>query len=243
MKILYDVSHFRNAKITGSFGIDTYTIKYYDLTMVTYGELSYVINGEHIVLKAGDVMLLPPGTQRARTELSDAVHYISFNFYTDETIDLPILMHDAVTNEILSLFKAFTPHHLSGEKRAREKASNIIGYILEVLMIVNEQASQNLHILKAIDYINSHLAETISLSDLAAFLHLSREYTASLFKKETGMTVSSFINEQKLARACDLLRDKEKSLVTIAQALGYENYGYFSRIFKKRYGVSPAKFM
>ena len=243
MKTLYDVFHFRNAKISGSFGMETCIIDYYDLTMVTYGDLSYIVNGEHIVLKAGDVMLLPPGTQRARIELSDAVHYISFNFYTDETIDLPFLMHDAVTNEILSLFKAFTPHHLSGEKRAREKASNIVGYILEVLIIANQQASQNIHVLKAIDYINTHLSEAISLSDLAAFLHLSREYTANLFKKETGMTVSSFINEQKLARACDLLRDKEKSLVDIANSLGYETYGYFSRIFKKRFGVSPAKFV
>ena len=87
-----------------------------------------------------------------------------------------------------------------------------------------------------------HISEAISLSDLAAHIHLSREYTATLFKKEMGMSVTAFIMEKKLLLARDLIRDHEHSLKHIARSLGYENYGYFSRLYKKRFGVSPSHF-
>ncbi len=242
MSTSFHVFHYRNVKLSQTFKIDPATIQYYDLTMILSGELSYWVDQKQVILKSGDILLLPPGTLRARDLCTNEVHYISFNFHTDRRFDLPLFMRSAVTTEIRSLFKAFTPSHLSNTERGKEKAAYIVGYILEVLMVANQQASHNTHIQKAIDYIHEHIFEPISLSDLAAHLHLSREYTATLFKKEMGVPVSSFINEKKLLLARDLIHDNEYSLAHIAKSLGYENYGYFSRLYKKRFGVSPSRY-
>lgn len=243
MNTLYDVFHYRNTKRNGIFGLNREVIDYYDLTMVVKGELSYTVNNEHILLQSADVMLLPPGTVRSRFERDNTVTYISFNFRSNEKIDLPFLMKGALTKEILSLFNAFTPQYLSSQTRGKEKAANIVGYILEVLTEFNINISQNHHIKKAIEYIDEHISDPITLSDLASILHLSREYTANIFKKETGMTVSTFINNRKLALACDMLRSGDTSLTEISKSLGYENYGYFSRIFKKKFGISPMRYI
>jgi len=243
MNTLYDVFYYRNTKRLSIFGLVTEAIDYYDLTMVVKGELSYLVNNEHILLQSNDVILLPPGTVRSRFERDNTVNYISFNFYTDEKIDLPLLMKGALTGEILSLFTAFTPQYLSGQTRGKEKASNIVGYILEVLTEFNISISRNHHIRKAIKYINEHVSEPITLTDLASVLHLTREYTANIFKKETGMTVSAFVNDRKLSLASDMLRSGDVSIGEIAKSLGYENYGYFSRIFKKKFGISPMRYI
>ena len=242
MDIGYDVFHYRNVKLLSVFELHPCIIQYYDLTMVLTGDLSYRINEQQITLKQGDIMLLPPGTRRARDLQTKEVHYISFNFSTERKIDLPLIMRGAVTSEIRALFKAFTPPHLSVLDRGMEKAACIVGYILEALTVFNPQSSKNPHIQKAFSYIDEHIFEAISLSSLAVHLHLSREYTASLFKKEVGVTVSTYINEKKLLLARDLIRDDECSLTDIAQMLGYANYGYFSRLYKKRFGASPSQY-
>ena len=241
MKIEYDVFHYRNEKILDVFQLHPCIIEYYDLTMVLAGEFTYWVNKQEITLKQGDVMLLPPGTHRARDQQTKEVHYVSFNFFTEQKIDLPPIMRGAVNAEICALFKAYTPSHLSVLDRGMEKAVYIAGYVLEVLTVFNQHSNKNPHIQKALCYIDEHIFEAISLSSLAGHLHLSREYTATLFKKEMGIPVSAYINEKKLLIACDLIRDDEYSLTDIAKMLGFANYGYFSRMFKKRFGVSPSR--
>ena len=166
----------------------------------------------------------------------------SFNFFFDEQIDLPMCMKGAVTGEIRGLFKVFTPRYLSAEHNGKEKASNVVGYILAVLADTYERSTLNAHVQKAMEYIDNHITEPLSLEDVAAMLHLTREYTAALFKRETGMTVTQYINNRKLSRASDLIREEGNDLAEIAKSLGYKNYTYFSSIFKKHFGVSPSQF-
>ena len=186
-------------------------------------------------------MLLPPNTLRSRDRSLKDVKYISFNFYSEQSYDLPILMKGAFTNEIHSLFRAFAPIYLTDSDHNSRKAAHIVGYILEVLLEANQHATQNSHIQKAIAYINMHIYEPITLLDVAKYLNLTREYTATLFKKEMGTTISIYINEKKLLLARDMIRAHEYSLGEISHILGYDNYGYFSRIFKKQFGVSPSQ--
>ena len=70
---------------------------------------------------------------------------------------------------------------------------------------------------------------------------VTEEYLARLFKKEMNMTVTEYIAQQKLIFAKNLLMSDDISLQDIAEKLGYQNYNYFSRIFKKHYGISPLK--
>ena len=242
MNTLYDVFHYRRAALPASYALDASTLDYYDLTIVLSGRLHYIINDETVMLEEGSLFLLPPGTRRTRLALDEYVQYISFNFRTEEEIELPMPLFMPTTAEILALFRAYSPPYFSSARRGRKKASHIVAYILEALVADCENMHRNPHVLKAIQYIEGHIFEQISLSALADNLGLSREYTSSLFSEKMGMTLSQFINRQKMRRAKEMILDREMSLEEIAHALGYENYGYFSRTFKKNFGVSPRQY-
>ncbi len=242
MNTLYDVFHYRNTARPNSSPLEAGTLDYYDLTIVLSGQLHYIINGETVILEEGSLFLLCPGTQRARLAHEEYVQYISFNFRTSEEIELSMPLVMPATSEILALFRAYTPPYFSSAQRGREKASHIVAYILEALVADSENMHRNPHIQKAIQYIEGHIFEPISLSALAEHLNLSREYTSSLFSEKMGMTLSQFINQRKARRAKEMILDGEMSLEEISRALGYENYSYFSRTFKKNFGVSPRQY-
>ena len=242
MNVLYRVFHFCNKSASYSNPVGAGYTTHYDLTMVLSGKLLYIVENKPLLLEEGDVMLLPPGTHRHREALDEPVHFVSFNFFFDEQIDLPMCMKGAVTGEIRGLFKVFTPRYLSAEHTGKEKAGNVVGYILADLADTYERSTLNAHVQKAMEYIDNHITEPLSLEDVAAMLHLTREYTAALFKRETGMTVTQYINNRKLSRASDLIREEGNDLAEIAKSLGYKNYTYFSAIFKKHFGVSPSQF-
>ena len=63
-------------------------------------------------------------------------------------------------------------------------------------------------------------------------------YLSSIFKKETGVSFSKYLNELRLQRACVLLKHTNKQVREISEAVGYTDYIYFSQLFRKYYGCS-----
>ncbi len=242
MNYVKELFHFCNISVKSSSGIAKAIIDFYDLTMVLAGSLTYDIDGERTVLGAGDAILLPPGTERAR--LSDeAADYASFNFSLADEKSLPLaqVMRGAVSADSRTLLSVFAEEHLSLFYHSTEKAVCILNYILLELLDFKALPSNNPHIRKALRYIGEHTEESITLENLAVHLHLSKEYTASLFKKELGKTVSEYVNEKKMGLAKRMIADGCYSLARIAERLGFEHYGYFSRLFKKHFGISPSR--
>jgi len=92
------------------------------------------------------------------------------------------------------------------------------------------------------NYIHDHYSEKIILQELADILHLSRSYLSNIFTQEIGKTFSDYLIDYRLSRASKLMKSHSFSLKEIASLVGYDNYPYFSRVFKKRYGVSPRKY-
>ena len=91
-------------------------------------------------------------------------------------------------------------------------------------------------------YLRSHLAEDLSLTDVAALFFLNPAYLSRLFKAKTGMTFSDYLAELRISCAKDLLNNTSNSILVIAQSVGYQEANSFSRLFKKHTGVSPQKF-
>lgn len=91
-------------------------------------------------------------------------------------------------------------------------------------------------------YIGNHLREEINVTLLAEQFHLNASHLARKFKKETGYTVSEYVNKQKIDSAKLLLQGGEISINDIAERLGYNSASYFSRTFKKVVGESPVEY-
>ncbi len=92
---------------------------------------------------------------------------------------------------------------------------------------------------KALEYIDGHYAETLSLRAVSQYIHLNPNYFCQLFKEETGENFSNYLTVLRLRKAEELLRESDLKAYEIAERVGYPNLSYFSRLFKKYFGKSP----
>lgn len=97
-------------------------------------------------------------------------------------------------------------------------------------------------IIKAIEYIDDNIQENITLDKISFVCNLSQCYFSKLFKKETGLNFVAYLNEKKVIKAKQLLINTDKPINNIAIDLGFEDCGYFIRIFKKIEGMTPKKY-
>jgi two-component system response regulator YesN len=93
---------------------------------------------------------------------------------------------------------------------------------------------------KALEYVRSHLADDLCVSSVAGALRLSPNYFSSLFKRETGLSFNSFVNQSRLQVAVYLLEHTEQGISEIAAHTGFLDSVYFSQVFKKAKGCSPS---
>lgn len=92
-------------------------------------------------------------------------------------------------------------------------------------------------------YIGSHLREELSVSMLADHFHVNAAHLARKFKKETGYTISEYVNHQKVEAAKLLFQGGDASVSDVGARLGFNSSSYFSKTFKKVTGLSPAYYM
>lgn len=92
---------------------------------------------------------------------------------------------------------------------------------------------------RAILLIDEDLSADLSLHTLAQQLNASASYLSTLFKKETGQTVTAFISHRRIRQAKYLLRSTALQIQTVAQHCGFPDVNYFSKTFKKLTGMTP----
>ncbi|MBQ8830423.1 MAG: helix-turn-helix domain-containing protein [Oscillospiraceae bacterium] len=95
---------------------------------------------------------------------------------------------------------------------------------------------------KTVAYIESDLSGDLSLHALAALQNINASYLSTLFHKETGKTITEFVNEKRMELASRLLRTTQLQIQTVAQHCGMSDVNYFSKIFKKFHGVTPKQY-
>lgn len=93
-----------------------------------------------------------------------------------------------------------------------------------------------------IDHIYNHLHETIRTEDLAAQIGLNRSYLSTLFKKETGQSISAYILSKRMEAAQNMLRFSEYSYAEIASILAFSSQSHFIRVFRSQTGYTPKEF-
>ena len=86
------------------------------------------------------------------------------------------------------------------------------------------------------------MAEPIRTADIAAYCGKSRGGLTMEFKKQTGRTLSDFIQQQKMQEAETLLLKTEQNLSQISSLLGFSSQSHFTRVFKEVHGMTPTEF-
>ncbi len=103
-------------------------------------------------------------------------------------------------------------------------------------------SSRELHVEEAILWIEKHYFEKISIMQLAQQMHLNRAYLRNLFLWKLGVSPQEYLLQYRLKTAKRLLRETSYSVSQIASSVGYSDQIQFSRIFKKKVGLSPSQY-
>ncbi|MCD3218097.1 response regulator [Clostridium botulinum C] len=111
---------------------------------------------------------------------------------------------------------------------------------------LNERTNKNISpfsvIKTGIDYIYDHYKEDITLEDIANICSISPCYFSRLFKKELGVNFITYINKMRIDEAKKILINSNETINNISLKMGFDNCGYFIKVFKKIIGVTPKKY-
>lgn len=91
-------------------------------------------------------------------------------------------------------------------------------------------------------FIEANLDKNITVEDICAEFHIRRTRLYTIAKKYLGCSVATYIRKQRIFHACCMLRDTDMSINAIAYAVGFSDYGHFSRIFQQIQGESATAY-
>ncbi len=163
-------------------------------------------------------------------ELSSlCISFIAENSYTiNEVLDmnpLDVSFENMVIDEVQAIVK--------------KMYSSTINFITE-----NKNKASKKVIEEAIKYIKSNYStESLCLKDIASSVYVNPTYLSSIFKKETGKTIHEYITDVRMNKAKELLDEGMCSLANVSERVGYTDPNYFSKCFKKYFGVSPSNYI
>lgn len=131
---------------------------------------------------------------------------------------------------------------------ATDSAADLLAFLDEVLACYRKKAenqrsdSNGELLLRVKSYVDSHIAEPLSRDEIANKFFVSKDYLSHLFARNEGMGFTQYVNEQRMAKAKELLRSTTLPIKIIALNVGITDYAYFSRMFRKSEGISANEY-
>lgn len=103
-------------------------------------------------------------------------------------------------------------------------------------------SGSNLSVKRAMAYIREHLHESLSLQQVARYVHMNPNYFSELFKRESGSNYIEYVTEERLKRAMALLSETPAKISEVAGRVGYSDIKHFNKLFKKYAGQTPSAY-
>lgn len=229
---------------------------YWELTYVDKGELLTTIDGVSYHLKQGDLIFYAPmqfHTQSTFEKISSS--YLTINF------KMNFNHADLLCNKIFSLKRDsyFIVTKLIEELSNDNLYSNDLSLcylkqlIIQMLRLDNshfhskptthmQQTYENELLNDILLYIDDNIYEKISVSTLCEHFCISTSMLHSLFRKNMNNTAKNYINELKLSKSKELIRNSTHTLSEISEMLGFSSIHYFSKKFKLYFNISPTEY-
>lgn len=133
--------------------------------------------------------------------------------------------------------------HFSGFDTVESLQEQTAVQLLRVSNSMRQQfIPQNQIVSEAKRYIREHFCETITLQTVAEHVHVSPAWLSKLFKKETNKNFLEYVTDARLDKAKELLQDLNLKVYHISSQVGYQDTIHFSRLFKRKFGLTPQEF-
>lgn len=132
------------------------------------------------------------------------------------------------------------------ERRATDSVMDMMRWqiylITQTIDSVTQIRQSDSVVNRAKAFIHDHYRENISWTEIAASMYLAPEYMAKLFKKETGISLKQYLSDYRIRVAKELLARRDVRISDVAQEVGFDNFSYFSTVFRKAAGMTPNEY-
>jgi YesN/AraC family two-component response regulator len=148
---------------------------------------------------------------------------------------------EEIINDFEALFREFTFRDDCFLYAVSSRFMSILVFIKRCMATGNYEFSDK-SIFRSLDYIHKNYNIKITLAQLARTERFSISKYRVLFQKYMGVPPVEYIISIRISRACELLTQTDLTIREISESVGYSDQLYFSRIFKKRQGMSPNEY-
>lgn len=146
--------------------------------------------------------------------------------------------------------KAFTASDLFIQRCDRAKTleelttlhTEVTEYFTKQVAAVKKADVFSKPVIQCMEYIDTHLHESIVVGKLAKTVKLNESYLSTLFKRQVGVSVTDYVIAKRMEAAENMLRFSDFTLSEISDILHFSSYSHFARTFRKYYGTSPKRY-
>lgn len=249
-----------------------HTHDYVEVVYMCTGKTTHMVNGRSVLLQQGELLFMNQRAvhEVLKSGMSDVgVNFIVlpefFNsvlsymgeeetplrrFLVDclcgQTTDTGFLHFrvadiPAIQNMIENLIFALTQETPNKQKISQMTMALLFLQLVDNAGTLQTQDPGQADTVKILQYVEDHYVSG-SLTELAQLLHYDLYSLSREIKRKTGKTYTQLIQEKRLAQAAFLLKNTDRKVDEVAVAVGYENIGYFHRIFRDAFGASPRNY-
>lgn len=230
----------------------------WQILYVASGKAHFYFDGEETIVHAGNMVLYRPKEEQRyyyygvdQTEVY-WVHFTGNNVKNilrkyGLTDDMHVI-HTGTSLEFKRIFQEMIKELKLCKDDYEEMLVNYLKMLLILIhrMINDEPRGKNLHLMAEMDsavrYFHENYHKPINIEEFAASNHMSVSWFIRNFKTYTGSTPAQYLLSLRLSNAQTLLETTSYNITEIADIVGYDNPLYFSRIFRKQFGMSPTEF-
>lgn len=220
-----------------------------------HGTLTY--EGEIYQLQAGDCVLLNCRKQYAHeSSVEDPwqltwVHFDGiqadyfYQLYQQQGCKLVFrpFQLSPFTDCIASIFKAHKEEKLLMELCTNQYLTDLLTFCFCENKVENLENTSIQHKLQQVkEYIENHANERISLDSLSGKFYISKYHLSREYKNYYGITIGAALNSKRIALAKSMLRFTSESIEKICLSCGFQEAGYFIKVFKKAEGMTPLEY-
>lgn len=186
----------------------------------------------------GDLILVCPDNKIGFDLLGQSFKHINLYFNCPNLKSFEFIQNDSI-DDLKKILK-----DIQVEAKSTYYKSFKIDFLLQMFFNTlfkdsTYKKQDNIIVLDIIKYLEENIHRSFKLSDIAKHFDLSTSRLSYIFNKYTGKGPIDYFIDHKIDKAIELLWDQDLKILDIAQCLGYEDPYYFSRLFKKRTGLSP----
>lgn len=219
----------------------------YYLIYVIEGELTVFENNKSRELNTGSAVLIPPN-HPYRYRGNSSTHYLYVHFtgsYAEQFLadcgfkEMPVFIEGKVNNDIKNRFNQMIDVFFHNEVFAGLKCAYMLQEILVYFAQLRIDRSFDLPLKASIKHIHNFYTEKIKIPYLAKLENLSNSRYIAVFKSIMGKSPNEYIIDLRLQFAKNLIENTNMSIRQISEWVGYTDQYFFSRLFKKHFGVSP----